>query len=261
MLHRDLPFLFERKKRGKVIKLVGTIEDKEKYVIHISALKQALNNGLILKKIHRIIQFNQEDWLKAYIEMNTKLRAAAKNDFEKYLFKLMNNSVFEKTMENLRKHRDIRLVTNDKQRYKLVSEPDYHSSKYISENLIIIEMKKTQIFMSKPIYLGQTILDVSKTLMYEFLYGYLKPNYRDKLKLCYMDTDSFIKHVETKDFYKDIADDVNEWFDTSNYDKNDKRPLPMGINKKVLGMFKDELGGKIMTEFVALRAKAYAFRW
>ena len=261
MLHRDLPFLFERKKRGKVIKLVGTIEDKEKYVIHISALKQALNNGLILKKIHRIIQFNQEDWLKAYIEMNTKLRAAAKNDFEKYLFKLMNNSVFEKTMENLRKHRDIRLVTNDKQRYKLVSEPNYHSSKYISENLIIIEMKKTQIFMSKPIYLGQTILDVSKTLMYEFLYGYLKPNYRDKLKLCYMDTDSFIKHVETKDFYKDIADDVNEWFDTSNYDKNDKRPLPMGINKKVLGMFKDELGGKIMTEFVALRAKAYAFRW
>ena len=164
-------------------------------------------------------------------------------------------------MENLRKHRDIRLVTNDKQRYKLVSEPNYHSSKYISENLIIIEMKKTQIFMSKPIYLGQTILDVSKTLMYEFLYGYLKPNYRDKLKLCYMDTDSFIKHVETKDFYKDIADDVNEWFDTSNYDKNDKRPLPMGINKKVLGMFKDELGGKIMTEFVALRAKAYAFRW
>ena len=125
---------------------------------------------------------------------------------------------------------------------------------------MIIEMKKTQIFMSKPIYLSQAILDVSKTLMYEFLYGYLKPKCRDKLKLCYMDAGSFIIHVETKDFYRDITDDVNEWFDTSNYDKNDKRPLPIGINKKVLSMFKDELGGKIMTEFVALRAKAYAFK-
>ena len=122
-------------------------------------------------------------------------------------------------------------------------------------------MKKTQIFMNKPIYLGQAILDISKTLMYEFLYDYIKPKYGDKVKLCYMDTDSFIIHVKTEDFYKDISDDVSEWFDTSNYDKNDKRPVPIGINKKVLGMFKDELGGKIMTEFVALRAKAYAFRW
>ena len=122
-------------------------------------------------------------------------------------------------------------------------------------------MKKTQIFMNKPIYLSQAILDISKTLMYEFLYDYIKPKYGDKVKLCYMDTDSFIIHVKTEDFYKDISDDVSEWFDTSNYDKNDKRPLPIGINKKVLGMFKDELGGKIMTEFVALRAKAYAFRW
>ena len=121
-------------------------------------------------------------------------------------------------------------------------------------------MKKTQIFMNKPIYLGQAILDISKTLMYEFLYDYIKPKYGGKVKLCYMDTDSFIIHVKTEDFYKDISDDVSEWFDTSNYDKNDKRPLPIGINKKVLGMFKDELGGKIMTEFVALRAKAYAFR-
>ena len=115
--------------------------------------------------------------------------------------------------------------------------------------------------MNKPIYLGQAILDISKTLMYEFLYDYIKPKYGDKVKLCYTDTDSFIIHVKNEDFYKDISDDVSEWFDTSNYDKNDKRPLPIGINKKVLGMFKDELGGKIMTEFVALRAKAYAFRW
>ena len=144
MLHRDLPFLFERKNRSKVIKLAGTAEDKKKYVVHISALKQALNNRLILKKIHRIIPFNQGYWLKPYIEMNTKLRAASKNDFEKDFFKLTNDSVFGKTMENLRKHRDIRLVINDKQRYKLVSKPNYHSNKYISENLMIAEMKKNK---------------------------------------------------------------------------------------------------------------------
>ena len=133
--------------------------------------------------------------------MNTELRAAAKNDFEKDFFKLMNNSVFGKTVENLRKHRDIRLVTNDKQRSKLVSEPNYYTTKYISENLMIIEMKKTQIFMNKPIYLGQAILDISRTRMYEFWYDYIKPKNQDKAQLCYMDTGSFIIHVKTEDFY------------------------------------------------------------
>ena len=168
MSHTDLPFLPERRKIGKVDKLVGTIEDKEKYVVHISALKQALNHGLKLKKIHRIIQFKQNAWLVPYIENNTELKAVAKNDFQKDFFKLMNNSVFGKTMENLRKHRDIRLVTTDKRRSKIVSELNYYSTKYISESLMIAEMKKTQIFMSKPIYLGQAILDISKTHMYEF---------------------------------------------------------------------------------------------
>ena len=168
MSHINISFLPKRRKRGKVTKLMGTIEDKEKYIVHISALKQALNHGLKLKKIHRIIQFKQKEWLKPYIEMITELRAAAKNDFKKDFFKLMNNSVFGKTMENLQKHGDIQLVTNNKQRSKLVSEPNYYTTKYISENLMIIEMKKTQIFMNKPIYLGPTILDISKTLMYEF---------------------------------------------------------------------------------------------
>ena len=168
MSHINISFLPKRRKRGKVTKLMGTIEDKEKYIVHISALKQALNHGLKLKKIHRIIQFKQKEWLKPYIEMITELRAAAKNDFKKDFFKLMNNSVFGKTMENLQKHGDIQLVTNNKQRSKLVSEPNYYRTKYISENLMIIEMKKTQIFMNKPIYLGPTILGISKTLMYEF---------------------------------------------------------------------------------------------
>ena len=122
-----------------------------------------------------------------------------------------------------------------------------------------MEMKKTEVKMNKPIYLGQAILDISKTLMYEFWYDYIKPKYGDKARLCYTDTDSFIMHIKTDDFYKDINNDVDKWFDTSNYDENVNRPLEIGKNKKVIGKFKDELGGKIMTEFCALRAKAYAF--
>ena len=120
-----------------------------------------------------------------------------------------------------------------------------------------MEMKKTEVKMNKPVYLGQAILDISKTLMYEFWYDYIKPKYGDKARLFYMDTDSFIMHIKTEDFYKDISNDVDKWFDTSNYDKNDNRPLKIEKNKKVIGVFKDELSGKIMTEFCALRAKAY----
>ena len=192
--------------------------------------------------------------------MNTDLRKNAKNSFEKEFFKLMNNSVFAKTMENVRNHRDIKLVTSDKGRSILASEPNYHSSKCIWKDLMIMEMRKVEVKMNKPIYLGQAILDISKTLMYEFWYDYIKPKYGDKARLCYMDTDSFVMDIKTDDFYKDINNDVDKWFDTSNYDKNDKRPLEIGKNKKVIGKFKDELGGKIMTEFCALRAKAYAYK-
>ena len=162
-------------------------------------------------------------------------------------------------MENVRKHKDIKLVTTEKRRLKLVSEPNYHTTKHFSENLIAIEMKKTKVKINKPIYLGASILDISKTLIYKFWYDYLKPKYNDKVKLCYMGTDSFIIDIKTEDFYEDIANDVERWFDTSNYDKNDKRPLPIGKNKKVIGLFKDELGGKIMTEVVENRAKTYAY--
>ena len=171
----------------------------------------------------------------------------------------MNNSVFGKTMENVRNHRDIKLVTNDAQRRKYVSEPNYHTSKQFSNTLMAIEMRKTKVVMNKPVYLGQAILDISKTFMYEFWYDYLKRKYGDKAQLCYMDTDSFIIHIETEDFYKDIVDNVNDWFDTSAYDKEDNRPLPIGINKKIIGKFKDELNGKIMTEFCAPKAKTYSF--
>ena len=166
--HEDLAFLPERRKINGIEKLVTTLDNKEKYVVHISALKQALNHGLKLTKVHRVITFKQKAWLKPYIDMNTEKRTNAKNEFEKDFFKLMNNSVFGKTMENVRNHRDIRLVTSDERRRDLVSRPNYDSCKQFSENLMAIEMKKTKVIMNKPIYLGQAILDISKTLMYEF---------------------------------------------------------------------------------------------
>ena len=224
--------LCQREKIKGVKKFVCDIEDKEKYVVHIRALKQPLNHGLKLKNVHRVIQFNQKAWLKPYIDMNTKLRKEAKNEFEKDFFKLMNNSVFGKTMENVRKHRDIKLVTTDEKRNKLVSEPNYHTTKHFSENLLAIEMKKTKVKMNKPVYLGMSILGISKTLMCEFWYDYIKPKYGNRAKLCYTDTDSFVIHIKPEDFYKDIANDVEKWFDTSNYDPNNQRLLPIGKNKK-----------------------------
>ena len=176
---------------------------------------------------------------------------------KKIFFKLMNNSVFGKTMENIRKHKDIKLVPTDKKRSKLVSEPNYHTINLISEDLSIIEMKKTKVKMNKPIYLGLSILDISKILMYEFWHDYMKPKYGNGIKFCYMYMDSFIMNIKTNDFYDDITHDVENRFDTSNYEVN--RPLPMGKNKKIIGLIKDELRGKRITEFVTLRPKTYSY--
>ena len=171
----------------------------------------------------------------------------------------MNKSVFGKTMENVRNCRDIKLIATEQRRKKLTSKPNYDSCKQFNYDLMAIEMKTTEVLMNKPIAVGQAILDISKTLMYEFWYDYLKPKYQDNIKLCYMDTDSFRIQIETDDFFKDISNDVDKWFDTSKYDKNDNRPLEIGKNKKIIGKFKDELNGKIITEFIALRAKTYAY--
>ena len=220
------------------------------------SLKQALNHGLILKKVHNVIELHQEAWLKEHIDMNTELRKV-KNDFNKEFFKLMNNAVFGKTVEDVRKHRDTKLVTKDKRRNQLVSEPNYHATKYFSENLPAIEMKKIKVKMNKPVYLGMPILDISKTLMHEFWYDYIKPKYQNNAKLNYMDTDSFIVHIKTEDFYEDIADDVEKRSDTSNYEVD--TPLPKGMNEKMIGLMKNELREKIITEFVALRPKSYSY--
>ena len=214
------------------------------FAVHIKTLKQTLNHGLILKKVHRVIQFNQKAWLKPYIDMNTKLGKEAKNDFEKDFLKLMNNAFFGKAMENVRKHKDIKLVTTDKRRNQLSSEPNSHTPKHFSENLSVTEMKKAKVKMHKPIYLGMSILDISKTLMYELWLDYTKPKYRNKAKLFYMDTESFIIHIKTKDFFEDVANDVEKWFGTSNCSRDDKKPnkkktLPIDQTKKKISFFKD----------------------
>ena len=154
-------------------------------------------------------------------------------------------------MENLRKHRDIKLITTDKKRNRLVLEPNYHTTKYFSENLLATEMKKTKVKMNKPICLGLLILEISKTLMYEFWYDYTQPKYQNNAKLCYMDSDGFIIQIKTENFYEDTANDVKKLFDTSNYEVDS--PVPRSLNKKVIGLMKDESIGKIMNEFFAFR--------
>ena len=257
-LHCDLPFLPEKMVVNNTKKLICNLQDKKDYVVHINVLKQALDNSLKLIKVHQVIELDQEAWLKEYINFNTELRKKANNEFEKDFFKLMNNAVFGKTMENVRKHRDIKLVKTDKKRNKLVSEPNDHTMKLIDDNLAIIEIKKVKVKMNKPIYLGLSTLNISKITMYEFWYDFMKSKYENRAKLCYMDTDSFIINIKTEDFYKDISENVMERFDTSNYIYD--RPLPINVNKKVLGLMKDELGRGIITEFVALRPKAYSYK-
>ena len=161
-------------------------------------------------------------------------------------------------MENIRKHRNIKLVTNREAYLKLVMKPNFKSGVLFGKNLMGCEIGKIKVVMNKPIYLGQAILDLSKIVMYEFHYDYMKQKYPEGLTLCYMDTDCLIYDIETEDFYKDIAEDVKDIFDTSGY--NPDRPLPVGLNKKVIGLMKDELGGEIITEFVTLRPKMYAYK-
>ena len=169
----------------------------------------------------------------------------------------MNNSVFGKTMENIRCHQDIKLVNNQKDYLKAVMHPNFKSGTLLGPDLMGCEMGKIKVVMNKPVYLGQTILDLSKLIMYEFHYDYMLTKYGDNIKLRYMDTDLFVHSIETKGFYKDIANDVETRFDTSGYCN---RPLPIGKNKKVIGLMKDELGGEIMKEFISLRPKMYSYR-
>ena len=234
--HNDLPFLCERIEINGVEKLVPNLRDKKNYIIHIQALNQVLQHELRLDRIHRVIEFDQSPWLKTYIDFNTQLRMAATNDFEKDFFKLMNNSVFGKTMENIRKHRNIKLVTTEEKYLHTVMHPNFKSGVLFGENLMGCEMGKIKAVMNKSVYLGQAILDLRKIIMYEFHYDYMVPKYSlaiEKLKLCYMDTDSLVYDIKTEHFYEDTANDVEARFDISGCSKTDFRPLPIGLNKRL----------------------------
>ena len=263
-LHNDYPLAPEPMKINKVNKLTPNLNNKTKYVLHHRNLKLYLSLGMKLTKIHRVIEFKQSKWLAPYITLNTNLRTKGKNNFEKDFFKLMNNSVFGKTMENIRNRENIKLATSEKKALKLIAKPNFKRRTIFTENLIAVHLGKTKLKFNKPIYVGMCILDVSKTLMYDFHYNYIKKKYGEDAKLLMTDTDSLCYEIKTEDFYKDISADVEAKFDTSAYPKDhtDRNGHPSGIktgvNKKVVGMMKDECSGKIMTEFVGLRAKLYA---
>ena len=248
----------ERLKINGVDKLISSFLPKKKYVVHYRNLQQYLEMGLVLKKVHRGIQFYQSTWIKTYIKKNIKLRKEAKNDFEKDFFKLMNNAVFGKTIENIRKRQNVELVDNRKKALKFSTKPNFDRVTIFDEHLIAVHMKKTEVYFNKPIFVGQAILDISKTHMFDFHYNFMKDKYGDKAELLMTDTDSLVYHIQTDDFYKDINEDVKEWFDTSSYPKNHLSGIKRGVNKKENGKIKDEAGGLTIVEFVALCAKLYA---
>ena len=241
---------------GLVHKLIPTLNNKEKYVLHYRNLQSYLNLALKLKIVHRVLEFNQSTWLKQYIDFNTQKRAEAKNSFEKDFFKLMNNSVFGKTMENIWKRVDVRLITDEKKLLKMTSKLTYVSSKIFNENLVAVHKIKETLTLNRPAYVGMSILDLSKTLMYDFHYNYIKNKYGDKAKLLFTDTDSLIYEIETEDVYSDFWNDKNKF---ANSDYPEDSPYFDKTNKKVIGKFKDEAAGISITEFVGLRSKMYSY--
>ena len=241
---------------GLVHKLIPTLCNKEKYVLHYRNLQLYIDLGLKVTKVHRVLKFDQSPWLKQYIDFNTEKRKNAKNAFEKDFFKLMNNSVFGKTMENIRKRVDVRLVTDENKLLKLASKPTYVSSKIFNENLVAVHKIKETLTLNRPAYVGMCILDLSKTLMYDFHYNYIKNKYGQKAKLLFTDTDSLTYEIEAKDVYKDFWNDKNK-FDNSDYPECS--PYFDKTYKKVIGKFKDEAAGVPICEFVGLRSKMYSY--
>ncbi|KAK3726360.1 hypothetical protein QZH41_006067 [Actinostola sp. cb2023] len=257
-LHDEYPLAPEHLVLSKVGKLVPTTRNRTHYVVHHHTLKLYESLGMKIIQIHRGIVFHESDWLKKYIHLNTELRTAAKNDFEKDFFKLMNNSVFGKTMENIRNRQDIKLISTEKQAAKLVAQPNFYRRTIFSEHLCAVHMRKTELVFNKPVYLGMSILDLSKSLMYDFHYNYFKKKFKTS-ELLFTDTDSLMYEIQTEDFYKDIQEDVLERFDTSAYPK--EHPIGVWVNKKVIGMMKDETAAEgEITEFVGLRSKLYAYK-
>ena len=260
--HNDFPFCPENiiPPGGKLPKLIQNLQHKRKYIIHYLALKQCLAYGLKLKTVHRGIKFTQSAWLKPYIDLNTQLRNSAKNPFERDMFKLKINSIYGKTMENVENRTDIKLSTqfsmNAQRRgaENYISKPTFKSCKVFEENLVAVQLGKTYINYNKPIYVGFSILDISKTLIYDFFYGFLKQRYGDKMSLLYSDTDSLVSLFHTANFYHDMKLNIDK-FDTSNFSVDNIHGIPR--NPSVIGKMKDEFGGRIIELFLGTGAKAY----
>ena len=258
--HNDYPLAPEKIIVNGVEKLISHFKPRKNYVVHCRTLRQCLELGMRITAVHRGISFYQSSWMEPYIRKNTELRMCAANNFEKDFFKLMNNSVFGKTIENIRKRQNIHLIDNRKKAIKLSSKPNFDRVTIFDKNLIAVHMKKTEVYFNKPVYVGQAILDLSKTLMFNFHYTYIKEKYKNKAELLFTDTDSLMYEIKTKDFYLDICPDVRDKFDTSDYPSIHPSGIITGANKKAIGMFKDEVAGKQITHFVGLRPKLYSFR-
>ena len=237
---------------SKVNKLTPNLHDKTNYVIHYHNLQQYLRLGMKLTKIHRVLGFTQSAWLKPYISYNTEKRKVATNSFEKDFFKLLNNAIFGKTMENLRNRVDVHLLSEDKIK-KYTAKPQFYASK-IFDSITAIHLLKTRLTFNRPIYAGFAILEISKTIMYQFHYDYIRQKY-PTARLLFTDTDSLCYEITTDDVYADMLHDC-EQFDTSDYPLN--HPNYSATNKKVLGKFKDETAGKPIIEFVGLKPKMYS---
>lgn len=241
----------------EVEKLVPNLRDKKHYVLHYRNLQLYLSLGMRLKKIHRALRFAQSPWMEPYIRMNTELRKQAASTFEKDLYKLMNNSVFGKTMENLRKRVNVKLVRaneEDKLR-RLIASPAFARANIFDDDLAAVQMHKSHLVLNRPVYVGMSILDLSKYLMYDFYYNQMKAQYGEQCQLLYTDTDSLLLSIETEDVYKDIGRHA-ALYDTSDYPED--HPLHSTTNKKVLGKMKDECAGRPIAEYVGLRPKMYS---
>jgi hypothetical protein len=262
----DFPFFPQKQsfsEKSKTTKLISSLYPVENYVLHIKMLQLALKCGIILDKIHKVVRFQQSAWLQPYIIGNNDMRTMSKTKFEKDFWKLLNNSTFGKFIESVEKYRDVKFPTcwksygNYKGAEKFISSNYFKGFKILDENLIVVEMKRKQVYYNKPIAVGCSILELSKVHMYNFFYSALKPALPNAL-LAYEDTDSLTVFLEGANLYEKIKPIVHDWLDTSNYPENNIFGIPL-CNKGKLGYFKDELAGKIMTEFIGLNPKTYAF--
>lgn len=246
--HNDYPMCAERMSIGKSKqeKLILNLNHKKNYVLHYRTLKLVLKHGLVLKNVHKVLKFEQSKWLKSFIELNQRMRLSCKNPFEKFLYKLVSNSIYGKFLENKKKWKDIKLVNNWEGRYgaqSLISRPNFKGTKIFNENLVAIELNKVNVKIDKPMIIGVAVLEISKVLMYDFHYGFMLKKYDyNKCKMAYTDTDSFVYCIHDDDAYNLINENKDKF--------DDKKP----------GLMKDENCGNIMVEFVGLRAKMYSYR-